>query len=274
MEIVMVILGLLASIFKTVHTTDPCSIPLTGYESFITDVPEDTPVGSVLGRLKVSGGLEEVDLTQQPNDYLLLDRSSRNITLQKALDTDKGTSTIILMVDCSIRQEVESPSIPLMVRVILEDVNDNPPIFSSSSYSTNVTEDTKLGTIIFRDTIATDADQKGGGNDQISYRILPGPYSDYFDISYPLYPDIKIRKSLDFETLNMITVAIEAKDNPVRGVSMSSSTTLTISVIDTDDLIPKFTRDYYTGTVNINATRVSINSTYRTYDAANIFLIS
>ncbi|XP_033761141.1 cadherin-87A-like [Pecten maximus] len=273
MDICVVILGLFASIFKTFDATDPCSIPRTGYESFITDVPEDTPVGSVLGKLKVSGGPNEVELTQQPNDFLLLDQASRNITLKTALDTDHGTSTIILKIECSIRKEANSPSIPLMVRVILEDINDNPPIFSHSNYIINVTEDTALGKIIFGDAVATDADQKGGGNDQISYRIISGPYSDYFDIEYPLYPDIKIRRPLDFETLKMMTVVIEAKDNPIRGMSMSTSATLAINVIDTDDLIPTFTSEFYNGKVNINATRVSVRYEYsRHFSVENCIL--
>jgi len=32
--------------------------------------------------------------------------------------------------------------------------------------------------------MATDNDQIGGGNDQISYRILPGPYSVRFSFSF------------------------------------------------------------------------------------------
>ncbi|OWF47886.1 Cadherin-89D [Mizuhopecten yessoensis] len=291
MDVSVVIFGLLASVFRTADFTDPCSIPLTGYESFITDVPEDTLIGSVLGKLRVSGRPDEVDLIQQTNDYLLLDQVSRNITLQKALDTDQGTSTIILRVECSIKNEIDSPSIPLMVRVILEDVNDNPPVFPRANYVTNVTEDTALGTIIFRDAIATDADQKGGGNDQISYRILPGSYSSYFDIEYPLYPDIKLRKPLDFETLKQLTVDIEAQDNPVRGLSMNNSATLTIIVMDTDDLIPTFTSQYYNGDVNIDATRGTVvlvnpplkardqdqlNTTviYQIYDPSYHFLIN
>ncbi|XP_069104403.1 LOW QUALITY PROTEIN: cadherin-89D-like [Argopecten irradians] len=291
MEIRVVVLGLIASMVESTTTTDPCSIPRTGYESFITDVPEDTPVGTVLGKLKVSGGPDMVKLTQQPNAFLHLDPASRNITLQMALDTDQGTSTIILKIECSVVKEVDLPSIPLMVRVILEDINDNPPLFSHSNYVVNVTEDTKLDKIIFGGAVATDADQKGGGNDQISYRIIPGPYSDYFDIEYPLYPDIKIRKPLDFETLNMITVVIEAKDNPIRGLSMSSSATLTINVIDTDDLIPTFTTEYYNGKVNINATRGTLvnvkppiraedqdqlNTTviYQMYDPSSRFLMN
>ncbi|OWF47885.1 protocadherin-15-like [Mizuhopecten yessoensis] len=261
MDILVVILGILAAV-DTANTQDPCSISEAGYESFITDVPEDTPVGSVLGTLNVLGGPDTVDLSQQSNTYLLFDTVSRNITLQVALDTDQGTGTITLLVNCRIINEVGMPLIPLTVRVILEDVNDNSPIFSSSNYVFNVTEDTAVGTTIFNGAIATDADQRGGGNDQISYRILPGTYSDYFDIEYPLYPDIKLKKPFDFETLNTVTVEIEAKDNPERGVSMSSSATLTINVVDVDDLSPTFTFDFYTGNVHVNATRGTVVKIY------------
>ncbi|XP_069104399.1 protocadherin-15-like [Argopecten irradians] len=263
MDSFVVILGLFALFLRPVTTnTDPCSISSTGYESFITDVPEDTPVGSVLGILDVLGGPDTVNLSQKSNNYLHLDQVSRNITLQVALDTDQGTGTLILQVDCRILNEIDLPPIPLVVRVILEDVNDNPPIFSSSNYIANITEDTAIGTTLFSDAVATDADQRGGGNDQISYRIVPGPYSDYFDIEYPLYPDIKLKKLFDYETLNSLSVVIEARDNPTRGDILSSSATLTINVIDVDDLNPSFTFDYYTGNVHVNATRGTVVNIY------------
>ncbi|XP_060082557.1 protocadherin-15-like [Ylistrum balloti] len=218
--------------------------------------------GSVLGKLDVLGDPETVNLSQQSNPYLLLDQVSRNITLQVELDTDKGTGTITLLVNCRIINEVDLPAIPLTVRVILEDVNDNPPIFTSSNYVVNITEDASIGTTVFDGAIATDADQRGGGNDQISYRILNGPYSDYFDIEYPLYPDIKLKKLFDYESLNTITVEIEAKDNPVRGASLSSSATLTINIVDVDDLNPTFTFDFYNGNVHVNATRGTVVTIY------------
>ncbi|XP_052104527.1 fat-like cadherin-related tumor suppressor homolog isoform X1 [Mytilus californianus] len=231
----------------------PCTtISFGSYETFIRNIPEDTPVGSVIGILDTYGTENEITLQPTSNDYLRLELPSRNITLQQQLDTDKGSSSLSLRIPCTPKDELSS-TVTVTIRVLLVDVNDHAPTFSQDQYTVNISEDAVPGTTIFRDAKAHDDDKSGDGNDLFSYSILPGPFSDYFEYEYPLYPDITLKKKLDFEHTTYMEIEIMAKDTPVRGSSLNSTVKLRINVKDADDLNPKFVYDQYFGTVSGNS---------------------
>lgn len=234
--------------------TDPCSTTLGNYESFIKGIPEDTPVGSVIGVLDTVGKNEDIKLNQVTNPYLRLELPSRNITLQSPLDTDNGSSSLLLYILCSPTLDTSlKVTVTVTVRVLLEDVNDHAPTFPQGQYSVNISEDTPIGTTIFKNAKAQDNDLAGAGNDIFSYSILPGPFWDYFEFEYPLYPDITLKKKLDFEQISYMEIILMAKDNPVRGESLNSTVKLKINVKDADDLNPKFSYDQYYGSVSGNS---------------------
>ena len=234
-------------------STDPCSTKSFGpYESFITNIREDTPVGAVIGLLDLHGTKSEITLQQQANTHLRLELPSRNITLQSQLDTDKGISTLFFYTICSPIAE-PSTTVTVTVRVLLVDVNDHPPTFPKGQYTVNISEDTTTGTTIFQDAKAHDGDLAGDGNDLFSYYILPGPFSDYFEFEYPLYPDLTLKKKMDYEKTASMEIEIMAKDDPFRGKSLNSTVKLKINVLDADDLNPVFLRNQYFGTVSGNA---------------------
>ncbi|XP_048746373.2 cadherin-7-like isoform X2 [Ostrea edulis] len=256
---------------------DPCAFsgPFE-YDFFIPGIPENQPVGSVIGVLPLNGNQGEVSLTQTANPYLHLDVESRNISLIKELNTDKDDngnklmSDVILQVICVPTGTTRKSS--LTVRVLLEDVNEHRPTFPKNHYMINLREDTPVGTVVFTDVNVTDKDGSGSGNDRIHYRILPGSYSDYFDI-HILRTEVRLQKPLDYETVHSMLIEIEAKDNPEKGESLKSKAFLTFNILDVDDLNPKFTRDEYS--VKLDAETqlgsiVAVKPPIRAYDGDSL----
>ena len=78
----------------------------------------------------------------------------------------------------------------------------------------------------------------------VHYSVLPGPHSGYVRLENPLDGRIILDKRLDFETDNLVEVAVRAEDKG--SPALASETNLTIHVRDADDRNPAFLHDSYT----------------------------
>ncbi|KAK3598460.1 hypothetical protein CHS0354_023013 [Potamilus streckersoni] len=99
----------------------------------------------------------------------------------------------------------------LLVNVTVSDVNDNPPIFSSSVYNVTVKEDIAINSTILRVT-ATDLD--AGYNGKIVYRLSPNQAEEIkrlFSVD-TTNGDIRILQNLFFSAAGMYKIIIEASD--------------------------------------------------------------
>ena len=56
---------------------------------------------------------------------------------------------------------------------MIEDVNDNPPVFGEPEYETSIPEDSSTGTSVIT-VAATDRDQPGTPNSQVRYTFEGG----------------------------------------------------------------------------------------------------
>ncbi|XP_062592329.1 protocadherin Fat 3-like isoform X1 [Saccostrea cucullata] len=271
------LLCLLVRIKFVFAIVDPCTFSgQFQYDFFIKGIPENQTVGSVIGVLPLTGGPDDVSLTQTSNPYLHLDVDSRNISLIKELDTDKDDngnklmSDLILQVICVPKGTTRKSS--LTVRVLLEDINEHRPTFPKNHYIINLPEDTPVETVVFHQVTVTDRDGSGSGNDLIHFSILPGSYSDYFDI-HILRTEVTLKKPLDYETVHSMTIEIEAKDNPQQGEPLSSKAFLTFNITDVDDLNPEFTHDTYSVRMNADTlpgSLVPILPPIRAYDGDSL----
>lgn len=117
-----------------------------------------------------------------------------------------------------------------LIRIIVDDVNDNAPNFSLPQYSVRAREDIPLGTMVAILT-ATDPDLGEGG--EIEYSM-----EGEADIENPFSIDrltgtIRLIMPLDFEERQVHTLSIKATDkgNP----PLYSETTLVVEVIDVNE---------------------------------------
>ncbi|XP_011297771.1 fat-like cadherin-related tumor suppressor homolog isoform X1 [Fopius arisanus] len=117
-----------------------------------------------------------------------------------------------------------------LVRVTVDDINDNPPKFALSSYSVKIREDVPVWCVVAV-VEATDPDEGSGG--EIEYFLSDAMDSEgYFKVDR-VSGTVRTAQHLDFEQRQVHTLTIIAKD---RGEpSLSSETMLIIEVVDVNE---------------------------------------
>uniref|UniRef100_A0AAY4A2A1 Cadherin-12 n=1 Tax=Denticeps clupeoides TaxID=299321 RepID=A0AAY4A2A1_9TELE len=222
---------------------------------FHLKVPESSAVGSPIGRIKAHdldiGKNAEIDYNIVPGDGGAMFDISTNehnqegvIVLKRPLDYEmKKTYTF----------KVEASNTHLdprfhnfgpfkdmaMVKIYVLDV-DEPPVFSQSSYSMDVDEDTPVGLIIGSVT-AQDLDV---GSSPVRYSIdWKRDLDSFFDID-PVEGTISTNELLDRESIAQHNISIVATkiNNPV----LSSRVAVTIHVNDVNEFPPEFAIPYET----------------------------
>ncbi|KAM8939464.1 protocadherin-23 [Pelodytes ibericus] len=118
------------------------------------------------------------------------------------------------------------------VRVLIQDLNDNPPVFEKSHYMTTVLEGQIYNTFISQ-MFAADPDS--GINGQIDYYVIDGNENNAFVID-PMHGILSTNAILDREIKSFYRLVLQASD---RGSpSLSSTSEMSIQVIDINDNAP------------------------------------
>ncbi|XP_069122161.1 protein dachsous-like [Argopecten irradians] len=135
--------------------------------------------------------------------------------------------------------------------IIVQDTNDNPPVFTKDFYEYSIKEDTHHGTEVGK-VKATDLDI--GQNAEIRYSV----YSSYFSID-EITGMITTRGHLDRESIASFNITLLARDN---GYPRHTATaTVSILILDVNDNNPVFTQNEYRFKVpENNFSNVSIGS--------------
>lgn len=123
------------------------------------------------------------------------------------------------------------------VSVILLDVNDCPPTFTSQKM-TYIQENTPVDTVVFA-VHASDSDS--GPNSYVEYS-LRGPFSNKFSVG-TIDGDVRLVGELDREELSNYTLTVVATDKGEP--SLSSTMDVTMVVLDVNDNTPSFSQNIY-----------------------------
>ncbi|XP_028050780.1 cadherin-99C isoform X1 [Monomorium pharaonis] len=180
--------------------------------------------------------------------------NGKKLQLLEPLDRDsENLSHVVFQLSCTVKSTNKKRMIPVIVRV--SDINDNAPKFINTPYETTVPELTPVGSTIFKNIDAFDAD--AGVNGIVEYSIAPGDGSriegvgrnrittvdgyGYFSINLPHQGQVTVNRTLDYEKTQRYLVTILASDR-ARNVSerFTSTTTLTVNIRDDDDQDPSF----------------------------------
>uniref|UniRef100_A0A8B9HMD0 FAT atypical cadherin 1a n=1 Tax=Astyanax mexicanus TaxID=7994 RepID=A0A8B9HMD0_ASTMX len=139
----------------------------------------------------------------------------------------------------------------VFVDIILEDVNDNPPMFLGKSYNASLSEASVIGTSVVQ-VSATDADT--GNNKLLFYQLVEDNEKsfEYFTIDRNT-GTIWTAQTLDHEEKSQHKLVVRAVDGGVP--ALSSEVTVTIDVIDLNDNPPVFSQNVYETAVSELAPR-------------------
>ncbi|XP_070959501.1 protocadherin alpha-8-like isoform X8 [Oncorhynchus clarkii lewisi] len=177
-----------------------------------------------------------------PNEYFSLDihngggSVSAELVLQKALDREKQPVIKLTLTAVDGGNPQRSGTSQIIVNVL--DINDNLPVFTSSLYKTQISENVLIGTTVFT-VNATDADE--GTNSEIVYSLRNKDQDrilDIFDID-PNSGVITVKSNIDFEERKAFEIRVEASD---RGQPpMAAHCKVLVEVVDLNDNAPEIT---------------------------------
>ncbi|XP_062485284.1 protocadherin beta-15-like [Pezoporus occidentalis] len=172
-----------------------------------------------------------------PDEYFSVDYGTQSddkyieLVLEKPLDReDQGEMDFSLIA-------VDGGSPPrsgtTQIHVVILDVNDNAPVFTQKVFIAQILENAPQGSVVLR-VVATDRD--AGVNGDISYQISQagGQSHSAFEID-PMSGEIKLTKSLDFETAENHELSVQATD----GGGLSAICKVVVEVVDVNDNAPE-----------------------------------
>ncbi|KAL3276610.1 hypothetical protein HHI36_011982, partial [Cryptolaemus montrouzieri] len=135
-----------------------------------------------------------------------------------------------------------------LVRISIDDINDNAPKFSLSSYSVKIREDVPKGSVV---AVVTASDPDLGAEGEVIYSLEDSDSDGTFKID-KLSGTIRTTKLLDYEERQVHSLVVFANDrgNP----SLSSETGVTINVVDVNENLhtPQFSDSVIAGKVREN----------------------
>ncbi|XP_035262446.1 protocadherin-15b isoform X3 [Anguilla anguilla] len=236
---------------------EECKLSRTGPPATIVAIDEESPNGTVLvENMQINGRSQDPDRTislslrDNYDRWVILDPVAQRLYLNstgRVLDRDPPSYTHSIVVQVQCTNELVGTVILHEVRIVVRDRNDNTPRFQQPRYYVAVNELTPVGTTIFTgfsgNNGATDIDD--GPNGQIEYIIQFNPNDPTsnrtFSIPLTLAGSVVLRERLNYEETTRYLVIIQANDRaPYPNDRLTATTTLTVDVLDGDDLGPMF----------------------------------
>ena len=216
---------------------NPPQFPLPIY---FTNIPEDAVIGQLVIKLNITdadsgqNGEFLLSLTGLHHTDMFSLSDDGSVKVAKHLDRERQTDYTFMVV----AKDKGYPQHTTQVRltIIVNDVNDNGPLFGTKSVALSVCEEQSPGTYI-KAVTATDNDE--GSNALISYQF--DPPSQYFDID-SVTGVIKTKIKFDRETsISAYTLFVNATDGG--NLPKSSKLEVKINICDINDNAPVFTKD-------------------------------
>ncbi|XP_065591023.1 protocadherin beta-15-like [Cyrtonyx montezumae] len=208
--------------FKIPETSDPSS-------RFPVEAAQDLDIGS--NDIQTYGIHPE-------NEFFTVSYQTRSesdmhvdLILQQPLDREEQPELDFTLLAIDGGTPPRSGSIQIHILVL--DVNDNAPTFTQKVYIGQILENAPEGSVVLR-LVAHDADV--GINGDITYDFRQAGIHKYSDFAVdPKSGEIRVMKSLDFETTQKYEFSVRAVD----GGGLSSMCKVVVEVVDVNDNAPE-----------------------------------
>ncbi|XP_039212649.1 cadherin-related family member 2 isoform X2 [Crotalus tigris] len=219
-------------------------------------LPEDTPIGTWVFQLVAVDAENDslyYSIEGENAYYFSADSRTGNVTLKQPVDYEQ-TKAILLNAKVS---DYNSISTFKKITIIVEDRNDNKPIFQNEPYMTDVLENTKNGTPIYN-VRAVDIDSEDAG--WVSYKIeevIPNNAENHQLFIILQNGTVVLNGSLSYNNKSTFyRIKIFATDNGGKWhgsvIYHNNTAYLSVAVIDVADLDPQFLGEPYMASVSEN----------------------
>ncbi|KAF1485970.1 Protocadherin-23, partial [Eudyptula minor novaehollandiae] len=195
----------------------------------------------------LNGAIKYSIASKQPNTFSI-DPSLGVVNLTRTVFADKQQEYTLHIAaeDCGSPPLTSSLMLDsLAAKIVILDINDNSPSFTSSPLS-YVMEDVEVGFLVHR-IIAKDPDE--GRNGQVTYHILSGNENKAFVLD-KITGLLSTARLLDREIQERYSLAVMALDDG--SPALSATQVLTIIVLDVNDETPIFLKQLYKTAVHEN----------------------
>ncbi|XP_058883158.1 protocadherin Fat 1-like isoform X5 [Acipenser ruthenus] len=203
-------------------------------DSYSVEISENKEVGSDVIHIEATDldlGLngEVRYLLLADTDTFAINNETGVVKVIRPLDREVHPSYLLKIV--ARDQAVEEPQLlsTVLLKVTLEDVNDNPPRFIPSNYHVKVREDLPIGTVIMW-LEAHDSDL--GQSSQVRYSLIDNGDGS-FDVD-KLSGAVRIVQNLDFEKKQIYNLTARAKDKG-KPISLSSTCYIEVEIVDINE---------------------------------------
>ncbi|KAK5865746.1 hypothetical protein PBY51_019991 [Eleginops maclovinus] len=237
-------------LLRVIDTND-CP-PVFEKDVYMIDISEDAPQGSSLIQMRARDADEGINsdvrysiLKSNQDSLFSIDPDSGLVTTAAALDRETQMEVWFLVVATDGGDPALSST--ATVTVLVQDVNDNEPVFLQQLYNVSIPEHSDVGSC-FLQVVATDADSPEFGS--LLYSL-----SDGFDMQdkHPLFKiqpqtgELCVSQDIDRDSGHTVhDILIKAEDPG----GLSAQTYVHIEVEDLNDNTPVFNPDEYTMSIS------------------------
>ncbi|XP_066555914.1 protocadherin-16 [Amia ocellicauda] len=208
-------------------------------------VPENTLIGTEITQVTgndVDSG-PALSYTLQLDNHSLgkfgIHRYGGGISLTGPLDFEERTWYTLTIRSSDSKHESEAN-----LTVLVEDINDNAPVFTQDLYQVTLPEHSPPGSPV---VTVTATDQDSGENGKVTYRVMSSS-RDGFYID-PSNGTLFINQEAEFDPERLsVSVVIEARDGGTP--TLSSITTVQVQVSDANNNAPTFHQSEYKATIS------------------------
>ncbi|KAK2499774.1 hypothetical protein MC885_021344 [Smutsia gigantea] len=230
---------------------------------------------------QVTYRISGVGIDQPPYGIFIINQKTGEINITAIVDREV---TPFFIIYCralnSLGQDLERP-LELRVRVL--DINDNPPVFSMSTFIGQIEENSNANTLVMT-LNATDADEPNNLNSKIAFKIIRQEPSDspMFIINRYTGEIRTMNNFLDREQYGQYSLAVRGSDRDGGADGMSAECECSIKILDVNDNIPYMEQSSYAisikeNTLNSNLVQIRVIDLDEEYSAnwiAVIYFIS
>ncbi|KAI1704087.1 cadherin domain-containing protein [Ditylenchus destructor] len=217
------------------HDDQNCvNFAITPYEFHIA---EDILPGIAIGAIQIENAEEDDYHLSILDDHQTIESNWGRLIVVRELDADQQD---LILLNVQAESKLNGCKNYTQIKILIDDVNDNTPIFNSDKVEVNLSEDFPIHEPFFA-VQATDKDKHQNG--RITYEFVDSDPPACPVMVHPSSGQLVLAAPLDFESVQYYSVRIRAQDQGIPPKSAIQE--LHLNVVDVNDNSPKFQQQLY-----------------------------
>ncbi|XP_068955958.1 desmoglein-2 isoform X2 [Petaurus breviceps papuanus] len=208
--------------------------------------------------IKITYSYTGQGITIPPFGIFVFDKNTGELNVTKILDREEVP--MYILTGYALDERGNNVEKPLELRIKVLDINDNEPVFTQDVFVGSVEELSPANTLVMK-VSATDADEEGHINSQISYKIVSQePAQPFvFFLDKDKGEILTTAFTLDREKHSHYSLIVAATDgNGEKTDKPVNQASVQINILDVNDNIPMAEFETYEGTIEENQANVEV----------------